>query len=110
MLKQMLNTEFQWRREDTDEMSRGEDLYSFLLLPRRDPGPSYGEVGPSSGVVWGLKSFCFEGPVGRRSRSVWVYLLPPKHPGIAYNRIRILTLGIQVPSQKVRLDPTMAPT
>ena len=53
-------------------MSRGEDLYSFLLLPRRDPGPeSYGGVGPeSSGGVWGLKSLGFEGP--RAVWSVWV--------------------------------------
>ena len=29
---------------------------------RRDPGPSYGGVGPSYERVWGLKSLRFEGP------------------------------------------------
>ena len=43
--------------------------------PKRDPGPSYGGVGPeSSGGVWGLKSLGFEGP--RVVWSVWARSKP----------------------------------
>ena len=40
-------------------------------LPRRDPGPSYGGVGPSYGRVWSLKSLRFQGPRAVNGASGW---------------------------------------